>query len=107
MIHLRSVTYNSPPNQQDGFPFSVPSIRLLSTLGLTANVTFFIGENGSGKSTLLEAIACAAGSITVGAASVDRDKTLMEVRQLAKHFKLVWNKKTRRGFFMRAEDLTA
>jgi predicted ATPase len=63
-----------------------------------------VGENGSGKSTLLEAIACAAGSITVGSEGVETDQTLAEMRKLARCFKLVWRQKTRRGFFLRAED---
>jgi predicted ATPase len=45
----------------DVFPFSIPAIKNLTTLNLTANVTFFVGENGTGKSTLLEAIAVAEG----------------------------------------------
>jgi predicted ATPase len=84
----------------------VPAIGALvgSQLDLAAPVTFLIGENGSGKSTLLEALACAIGSITVGSESVERDPTLGAVQALAQHMKLAWNKKTRRGFFMRAED---
>lgn len=104
MIHLKSITYNKPAAKRDLFPYSVRIINSLTTLELTTDITFLIGENGSGKSTLLEAIACAAGSIAVGSADVDRDSTLGEIRALAKHLKLVWNKKTRRGFFMRAED---
>lgn len=33
----------------DAFPFSVPAIRSLTGLELSAAVTFFVGENGSGK----------------------------------------------------------
>lgn len=67
-------------------------------------VTFLVGENGSGKSTVLEAIACAAESITVGSESVRTDKTLTPVRNLAHYFRLGWTKRTRKGFFLRAED---
>jgi predicted ATPase len=45
----------------DEFPFSIPAVRTLEEIDLTADVTFFVGENGSGKSTLLEAIAMLAG----------------------------------------------
>src|SRR5205085_762205 len=54
------------------FPFSIPAIRNLPPLDLSARVTFFVGENGSGKSTLLEGLAPAAGLPTVGAAEVGR-----------------------------------
>jgi predicted ATPase len=41
----------------DEYPFSLPAIRGLAELELSAPVTFLVGENGAGKSTLLEAIA--------------------------------------------------
>lgn len=70
----------------------------------TSPVSFFVGENGSGKSTLLEAIACAIDSIVVGSESLKTDKTLGTVQQLARHLKISWQKRTRKGFFLRAED---
>ena len=70
----------------------------------SSQVTFFVGENGCGKSTFLEAIACSAGSTTVGSESVKTDKSLAAVRSLIKDFRLAWSKKTNRGFFMRSED---
>ena len=48
--------------------------------------------------TLLEAIACAAGSTTVGSEHVDNDNTLKAVRTFAKSLRLAWSKQTRRGF---------
>ncbi len=106
MLHLQTITGRFSAVEQPGFPFSVPAIASLAgqTLRLTTPVTFLIGENGSGKSTLLEAIACAAQSITVGSAGVERDRTLDSVQQLARQLKLAWSKRTRRGFFMRSED---
>lgn len=105
MIHLKSLTVGKPPFvAQDKFPFNVPTIKTLPDMAFTSEVTFLVGENGSGKSTLLEAIACAAGSITVGSESVETDRTLGAIRALAKTFKLSWAKKTRTGFFLRSED---
>jgi predicted ATPase len=40
----------------------------------------------------------------VGSESVDRDATLQSQRALARALKLVWKRRTRRGFFLRAED---
>ena len=104
MIHLREVQIRSKSNIDSGFPFNVPIIQSLEELTFKAPVTFLVGENGSGKSTFLEGLACAVGSITVGAVSVDSDHTLAEMRRLAKIFNLIWNKRTRKGFFMRSED---
>lgn len=103
MIHLRSLSYN-PPAERSGFPFEIPVVQGLERLEFASEVTFLVGENGSGKSTLLEAIACAIGSVTVGAESVETDPTLAEVRQFAKHLRLAWSKRTLQGFFMRSED---
>ena len=105
MIHLRSLAFKSPLSGDDlAFPFSVPAIRSLESLSFTSAVTFFVGENGSGKSTLLEGIALAAGLPAVGGASLDRDETLGAQRSLAKRLRLTWDHRTRRGFFLRAED---
>lgn len=105
MIHLQSLTPRPfLESETNEFPFTVPVIRSLAEIKFTAPVTFFVGENGSGKSTVMEALACAVESITVGSESVKTDKTLAPVRKLAKYFKLAWTKRTRKGFFMRAED---
>jgi predicted ATPase len=103
-IHLRSIELDRTCPFPDRFPFTVPFVRSLESLAFDSQVTLLVGENGCGKSTLLEALACAVGSITVGSESVDRDRTLDHVRGLADHFRLTWSSRTRRGFFMRAED---
>lgn len=105
MIHLQSLSLR--PFLDSGvsdFPFTVPVIRSLAEIQFKSPVTFFVGENGSGKSTMMEALACAVESITVGSESVKTDKTLAPIRQLSKYLKLSWAKRTRKGFFMRAED---
>lgn len=89
---------------EERFPFTVPAIRSLEALDLSAPVTFFVGENGSGKSTLLEAIAAAAGLPTVGSEDVGSDDTLSGQRLLGNALRLVWTRRARRGFFLRAED---
>ena len=103
-IHLLSIAVKRSGAWPDQFPYNVPIIKTLSAIEFSSQVTFFVGENGCGKSTFLEAIACAVGSITVGSESVATDKTLGALRLLARDFRLTWSKKTRRGFFMRAED---
>ncbi|MCB2202581.1 AAA family ATPase [bacterium] len=73
-------------------------------MDLNQAISIFVGENGSGKSTLLEAIAKAADMIVVGSDDIKRDKTLNPVEPLVNTMRLVWNKRIRRGFFLRAED---
>jgi predicted ATPase len=104
MPHLRTLTYQTPPHPVTTFPFTIPALKNLTTLDLSAPVTFFIGENGSGKSTVIESLALSANLPTVGSESVDGDPTLAALRPLAKCFKLAWSKKATRGFFLRAED---
>ena len=107
MIHLRSARLGAiDADLASAFPFNVPVIKALAggELAFTSEVTFLVGENGSGKSTLLEALACAAGSITVGSESAERDGTLAPVRALARQLKLSWSARKHTGFFMRSED---
>jgi predicted ATPase len=103
MIHLRSIELRYTPEAKS-FPFTLPVVNLWEPLVFTSPVTYFVGENGSGKSTLMEAIACAIGAITIGSESVKTDPTLKEIRNLGKLLKISWNKRTHRGFFLRAED---
>jgi len=106
MTHLRAITLqrDNPDAERGVFPFSVPVVRALTELVVDTPVTFFVGENGSGKSTILEGIAAAAKLPTVGSSSVNDDATLQEQRRLGAALRLLWNRKAKRGFFLRAED---
>jgi predicted ATPase len=105
MIHLESMELRRPSKSQASrFPFSVPAVAALEPIRFTSPVTFLVGENGSGKSTLLEGLAAATALPTVGAESVASDPTLAAQRELGKALKLVWTRRTHRGFFLRAED---
>jgi predicted ATPase len=103
MIHLREVNF---PNsrQERGFPYDLPILKDCTKIQFTNPVTFLVGENGSGKSTILEAIALAYNAIAIGSAEVNGDKTLGHLRAFANDLSLVWTKKNRKGFFLRAED---
>ena len=105
MIFLRTVTLRH--GAADGpleFPFSVPAIRSLPGIEFSSAVTFFVGENGSGKSTLLEGLAAATSLPAVGSEHTASDDTLAAQRRLASALHLVWNRRTHKGFFLRAED---
>lgn len=105
MPHLRSVAKKADSREHaERFPFNVPVVRALGELSLDAPVTFLVGENGSGKSTILEGIAAAAGLPTVGSVGVADDETLGSQRALGRALRLIWRQRTRRGFFLRAED---
>ncbi|HEX3868530.1 MAG TPA: AAA family ATPase, partial [Gemmatimonadaceae bacterium] len=105
MPHLRSIELRPvSPASAARFPFTVPIIRHFERLDVSTAVTFLVGENGSGKSTLLEAIAVATNLPTVGSADARRDATLDAQMFLVRALKLVWNRRTARGFFLRAED---
>jgi len=103
MIHLRSVALPAG-DRGDVFPFSVPAIRTLGEVEFESPVTFFVGENGSGKSTLIESIAIATALPAVAATAPRDDETLAAQRLLAGALRLSWTRRTRRGFFLRAED---
>src|SRR5690242_4081864 len=104
-MHLRAISKAEPPSElEERFAFSVPVVRTLATLSYDAPVTFFVGENGSGKSTILEAIAAAAKLPAIGSVNATDDESLKAQRQLARALKLIWRRRTGRGFFLRAED---
>jgi predicted ATPase len=105
MVHLKSITVREfSRHDLEAFPFTLEIVKSLREIQFAAPVTFLVGENGSGKSTVLEALACAVESITVGSESVRTDKSLVPLRKLAQYFRLAWTKRTRKGFFLRAED---
>lgn len=103
MLHIQSITLRALPEKRP-FPLSLPILQSLGELKLAAPVTFFVGENGTGKSTLLEALACAAEMVAVGGESLRTDPSLAHARELGKYLRLAWTKRTRKGFFLRAED---
>lgn len=103
MIFLRQGKYQIPSHHGE-FPFSLPVLESLRTLTFSTSITLFVGDNGSGKSTLLEGLAASIHSITVGEDSIESDPTLHHARELGKSLPLTWQVKTRKGFFMRAED---
>jgi predicted ATPase len=103
MSQLTAVSLKSA-DFPDDFPFSVPAIRSLDVMDLDVPVSLFVGENGSGKSTLLESLALAANLPAVGSGSLAADPTLKAQRRLMAALRLVWRRRTHRGFFLRAED---
>lgn len=104
MIHLRSIGIKPAAKKLDAFPFKLPLVRKFKEIKFRAPVTFLVGENGTGKSTLLEAVAAGVNSVVVGGEDVRSDKTLAHARALGAQLKFVWQNKTHRGFFLRAED---
>ena len=108
MIHLRSVELIWPNDETvtASYPFSVAAVAALAPtpLEFTSNVTFLAGENGTGKSAILEGIACAANAIAVAGDDLQVDASLGPARQLAQHLRLTWRSRSRRGYFLRAED---
>jgi predicted ATPase len=106
MPHLLRLSFkHGPPDDDAPFPFSVPQIRTLPVLDVDVPVTFFVGENGSGKSTLLEGIAAAAELPAMGGTrDLAFDPTLDHGQRLGTALRLAWTHRSRRGFFLRAED---
>ncbi len=109
VIHLREVALLPPgPGQPDveRYPFAVPAVAALgeAPLRFDAPVTFLVGENGSGKSAILEGVACAVGSVAIAGDDPRQDPTLAAARALGQRLRLTWSTKTRRGYFLRAED---
>ncbi len=104
MAHLLRISLKSKALDGAQYPFSVAQVRSLPELDVNTGVTFFVGENGSGKSTLLEGIAAAAELHARGSSEIAVDDTLVPARKLGGALRLAWSPRSRKGFFLRAED---
>lgn len=104
---LVAVRYAPPSPAPDGYPFGLPLVRSLTEIAFETPVTILVGENGTGKSTLLEALAAAADLPAISASEIAEDATLEPARRLADCLRLVWRRRTHRGFFLPAEDFCA
>jgi predicted ATPase len=88
------------------YPFNLPALRDLRSLGLHPAVTFFAGENGSGKSTLLEAIAIACGFNAEGGTKAFNFATRASHSVLHEYLHLIRGpRREQDGFFLRAESV--
>src|ERR1700722_2347687 len=89
------------------YPFNVSTIATLSELKIHSRVCCFTGGNGSGKSTLLEAIAGHYGFGKEGGnRSFFNDSTTSNhsVDPLSRALRLSFDRRTGKGFFLRAES---
>ncbi len=90
-------------NKSDIYPFNIKALQNTKDLDLSNNITIFVGDNGSGKSTLLKAIAYYNNSINVSSEDIN-SSYYQEIRQLSDNLKLIYNYKTRSGFFFSGEE---
>ncbi|MFT6321079.1 MAG: putative ATPase, partial [Granulosicoccus sp.] len=95
---------NIPEEEADQFPWTLPIIKNLDELIFEKNISFFVGENGSGKSTILEAIAAYSEVPLAGSHRLEDDESLAAANELANYLSIRYTEKTRKGFFVRAED---
>ena len=104
MTYLKAVRFDRVARLPSGYPFNIPAVATLERIEFRAPVTLFAGENGTGKSTLLEGIAAGIESISVRADDPLTERTLTPTTELGRQLRFEWSTKTRRGFFLRAED---
>lgn len=89
------------------YPFTVPPIRELTELDFRSRVCFFAGENGTGKSSLLEALAVHYGFGREGGTrnfQCDTTDSNHSIDPLVKALRLSFDRRTGRGYFLRAES---
>ncbi len=104
MIFLHRAAISEGAADRGKFPFTVPALSELQQVEFTTPVTFFVGENGSGKSTMMEAMALKAKLPPATGMPMEQDPTLKAVEPLVRKLRLSWLPRTKRGFFLRAED---
>ncbi len=106
MNFIRSIKLNWEQVQdQTVYPYTIPAIKQLRAIDLSAPVTFLIGENGTGKSTLIEAIAIKAGFNPEGGSRNFNFATHKTETNLFEALQLIRNPhREKTGFFLRAES---
>ncbi len=103
MPFIKSFSFELEKKQP--FPFNVPAVQFAKQLKLDNHVTIFVGDNGCGKSTILECIAYQINLPLIGG-YIQSHAGFDAARVLDSHLKLVWQRRTRKGFFFRAEDFS-
>ena len=104
MNHLREIQLRDGETRPSDFPFDLPVIKNWQPLTLESPVTILVGRKR------FRQIHCDRGDRLCCRSNyhwqwaAHRDPSLAHVHTLAKWLKLIWNKRVRKGFFLRAED---
>ncbi len=101
--YLRSARIAPGDDDRQGYPFDVPAVAGMGELRFDRPVTLLAGDNGSGKSTILEAVAVAAGMNAEGGGRNFAFATRSTESGLHDALRLVWDRRPRTDFFLRAE----
>ena len=104
-VYIKEIRLKKEIYKAESYIKDLPVVNNLSSLAISSNVTFFVGENGSGKSTLLEAIAVNSGFNAEGGTRNFCFSSRETHSDLYKYITIT--KSVRRpndGFFLRAES---
>ncbi len=114
-VLVRRAYLESADLDLEQWPYTIPAVTDLAEQGLafTRPITFLVGENGSGKSTVVEALAEAYGLDPYGGKAGTKYATSRGKSVLGEALRLKTSlagqnmmkgpRKSRRGFFLRAE----
>lgn len=100
MLQLREVNYKIDSNDYLNYSFNLPIFHNMNQLVFDKPITILVGDNGTGKSTILESIAAAGELITLG----NDFKAPAFGKEIKKSIKIIWNLKSRVGFYFKAND---
>ncbi|NRT36122.1 putative ATPase [Clostridium beijerinckii] len=104
-VYIKEIRLKKEIHKDDSYIKELPVVNNLTSLDLSRNVTFFVGENGSGKSTLLEAIAVNSGFNAEGGTKNFCFSSRETHSDLYKYITVVKGvQRPRDGFFLRAES---
>jgi predicted ATPase len=105
MIYFRSIERRDA-RAGEGYPFSTPLLRRLSSLSFSSPVTLLCGDNGCGKTTLIELIAFKARAERIGPPGGGLTPGQARIRQAADAFRAARSSKPSRCFLFTAEGFS-
>ncbi|OCB00547.1 AAA family ATPase [Clostridium beijerinckii] len=104
-MYIKEIRLKKEIHKDDSYIKELPVVNNLTSLDISRNVTFFVGENGSGKSTLLEAIAVNSGFNAEGGTKNFCFSSRETHSDLYKYITVVKGvQRPRDGFFLRTES---
>lgn len=101
---LKKILNLSRFTESGEYPFNLEWLNKMTELEFRKPLTFLVGDNGVGKSTLIQAIAIQSQLPQLTNEMYENNPEYELILKLSHTLKTVWDFKSNKGFFFRADD---